>query len=76
MQADIDEVIYVKLVGELANLLVKVDPTYQQFITYEGKRKVVYKELDKALYGTIQAAQNMYRFNTNGTISNAIRISR
>ena len=39
MQADIDEIIHVKLVGELANLLVKVDPSYQQFITYEGTKK-------------------------------------
>ena len=45
-----------KLVGELADLLCKVDPSYQQFITYEGKQKVIYTELDKALYGTIQAA--------------------
>ena len=39
MPADIDEKIHVKLVGELANLLVKVDPSYQQFITYEGTKK-------------------------------------
>ena len=56
MQADIDELIHVKLVGELADLLCKVDPSYHQFITYEGKQKVIYTELDKALYGTIQAA--------------------
>ena len=56
IQADIDEVIHVKLVGELADLLCKVDPTYQQFITYEGKQHVIYTEFDKALYGTIHAA--------------------
>ena len=56
IQANIDEVIHVKLVGELVDLLCKVDPTYQQFITYEGKQKFIYTELDKALYGTIQAA--------------------
>ncbi len=35
MQAEIDEIIHVKLVNELAYLLCKVDPSYQQFITYE-----------------------------------------
>ena len=56
MQADIDELIHMKLVGELVDLIVKVDLSYQQFITYERNEKVIYTELDKALYGTIQAA--------------------
>ena len=41
IQANIDKLIHVKLVGELADLLCKVDPSYQQFITYEGKQKVI-----------------------------------
>ena len=56
MQADIDELIHVKLVGELADLLIKVDPSYSKFVTYENGKKVIYTELDKALYGTMQAA--------------------
>ena len=56
MQTDIDEIIHVKLVGELAELLTRVDPSYNQFVTYENKKKVIYTELDKALYGTLQAA--------------------
>ena len=42
MQADVDEIIHVKLVGGLADLLIKVDPSYQQFVTYEGEKCVVY----------------------------------
>jgi len=56
MQADIDELIHVKLEGEIADLLVRADPSYAQFITYENNKKVIYTELDKALYGTLQAA--------------------
>ena len=56
MQVDIDEIIHEKLVGEMAELLVKVDPSYMQFATYEGKQMVIYAILDKALYGTLQAA--------------------
>ena len=41
MQADIDEVIHVKLVGELSDLLIKVDPSYYQFITYENGKRVI-----------------------------------
>ena len=56
LQADIDEQIHVHLDGELAELLVKVDPTYKQFIAYECNKPVIYTELDKALYGMLQAA--------------------
>ena len=56
MQANIDEVILVKMVGELADLLIRVDPSYEQFVTYERNQKVIYTELDKALYGTLQGA--------------------
>ena len=56
MQTDIDELIHVKLEGELAELLVCLDPTYQKFVTYENKKLVIYTELSKALYGTLQAA--------------------
>ena len=39
VKADIEKLINVKLVGELANILKKVDPTYSQFITYENGKK-------------------------------------
>ena len=66
MQADVDELIHVKLEGDVALLLIKIDPTYQQFLTYERNRPVIYAELKKALYGTVQAAylfwQNLTSF--------------
>ena len=42
--------------GELADLLIRVDPTYARFLTYEGNKKVIYAELTKELYGTVQAS--------------------
>ena len=56
MQADIDEIIHVKLVGDLARLLIRVDPSYERFVVKEKGKPVIYTELDKALYGTLQAA--------------------
>ena len=56
MQTDMDELIHVKLEGEIADLLIRVDPTYASFLTYEGSKKVIYAELTKALYGTVQAS--------------------
>ena len=56
MQANIDEQLFLKFDRDLVELLIQVDPTYQPYITYKGKQPVLYMELDKALYGTLQAA--------------------
>ena len=61
MHADIDELVHVKFEGELAELLMKVDEKlYRKYMTTESVRgktkKVIYVELTKALYGTLQGA--------------------
>ena len=56
MQADIDEQLFLKFDGDLVELLVQVEPTYQPYITYKGRQPILYAELDKALYGTLQVA--------------------
>ena len=44
---------------------MRIDPNYSQYIQYEGGRKVIYTELDKALYGTMQAALLFWKRITN-----------
>jgi hypothetical protein len=57
MQADMDEVIHMKLEGPLAKLLIKVDPKkYEIFVEDKRGKQVIYVQLNKALYGTLQAA--------------------
>jgi hypothetical protein len=57
MQADMDEVLYMKLEGPLAHLLTKVDPEqYSQFMATKRGKQVIYVKLKKALYCTLQAA--------------------
>jgi hypothetical protein len=57
MHSDIDEEIYVKLEGPMAELLVRVDPDkYGPFVVEEKGKKTLYVRLLKALYGTLQAA--------------------
>jgi hypothetical protein len=54
MQVDVDEVVHVRLVGPLAILLTKVDPTlYTKYMTTEKGKPVLYVQLQKALYGTL-----------------------
>ena len=57
MQSDIDELIHIRLEGPMAELLTKVDPKkYRKYLTEEHGKKVMYVELSKALYGTLQGA--------------------
>ena len=58
MQADImDEVVHVKFEGEIAKMLVKLDPKlYRKFIKDEHEKSVLYVELLKALYSTMRVA--------------------
>jgi hypothetical protein len=54
MQADMDEVIHVKLEGPLAKLLTRVNPKlYEKYVVTEKGTPVLYVQLMKALYGTL-----------------------
>jgi hypothetical protein len=51
-----DELVHVKLEGQMAELLARVDPEkYREFIVIKNSKPVLYVELAKALYGTLQA---------------------
>ncbi len=57
MQADMDEVVHVKFEGEIAEMLVKLDPKlYRKYVKDENGKSVLYVELLKALYGTLKTA--------------------
>jgi hypothetical protein len=69
MHADIDELIHVWLEGPMTELLTRVDPQkYYTYVIEERGKTVLYVELKKALYGTLQAAMlfwmNLMRFLT------------
>ena len=61
MQTDIDETIHIRLDGPLADLLIKVDPSYQDYVCHERGQRVIYTCLNKALYGTLQAAMLFWK---------------
>ena len=56
MQADMDEVVHVKLEGAMADIFVMLDPKlYSKYVVIENGKQVQYAVLLKALYGTIHA---------------------
>jgi hypothetical protein len=57
MQANIDEVVHVKFEGEMAEMLVKLDPQLcRKYVKDENGKTVLYVELLKAPCGTLKAA--------------------
>jgi hypothetical protein len=58
MQADMDELVHVRFTGKMLDLLIEIDAEmYGPCVVQEGKERVMYVELLKALYGTVRAAR-------------------
>jgi hypothetical protein len=49
--------VHMKMQGQIAELLVKLDPKlYRKYIQIENEKRVLYVQLKKALYGMLKAA--------------------
>jgi hypothetical protein len=69
MHVDINKLIHVRLEGPMTELLTCVDPDkYRTYMSEENGKQVLYVELQKALYGTLQASllfwENLMEFLT------------
>jgi len=57
MHADMDDIVHVRVIGKMAELLVKIDPEkYGPYLILEHGKYMLYVQLNKVLYGTLQAA--------------------
>jgi hypothetical protein len=69
VQTDIDDKnhiegqrIIMKIWGPLVNMLVAIEPkVYEDFVVYEGKDKVLYVKMLKAIYGMLQLSLLNYK---------------
>ena len=56
MLADMDDKVFMKLEGKMAELLVQLDPDqYAKYMTTENGKRMLYIKLKKALYGMLKA---------------------
>ena len=51
--------------GDLVDLIIQLDPPYMEHVTHEHRKRVINTELDKALYGTVQAALPFWKKLSN-----------
>jgi hypothetical protein len=62
LHADNKDFVIMKMVGTLAELMVKTNPKlYQQYVILEKGRSVLYLRLQNALYGMMKSALLFYR---------------
>jgi hypothetical protein len=60
LKATMNDYVLIKFTGESVEILLKMEPTYERFVTYEKGVKVLYARLKKALYGCVQSALLWY----------------
>ncbi len=62
LHADNEDYVIMKMVGTLAELMVKTNPRlYRQYVILEKGKSVLYLRLQKALYGMMKSALLSYR---------------
>ena len=59
LQTDASDDTIIKLQGVLVITLLKINPEWKKFVTYEGRKRTptIYSRAIKALYGTVDAAK-------------------
>ena len=56
LKGDMPDFVLIKLVNEEVDIMCDVDPVNKQFVSFEGTKKVLYMQLNKALYGCMKSA--------------------
>jgi hypothetical protein len=60
LHADMVDYVIMKMVGEAADIMCKVNPKYKVFVVVENGKKTLYLQLLKALYGCVKSALLWY----------------
>ncbi len=68
LNADMKDVVIMRITGREVDLFVELDPSLAEFVTYENGIKVLYVQLDKALYGCVQSALLWYELYSSTLI--------
>ena len=60
LKADMNDYTLLKFMGESVDILCKMNSKYEEYITVESGKKVLYVQLLKALYGCVVSALLWY----------------
>jgi len=60
LKADMNDYTLLKFMGESVDIMCKMNPKYEEYVTTESGKKVLYVQLLKALYGCVVSALLWY----------------
>ena len=60
LNAKMKHEVFMKITGQEVDLFIELNPELEKFVTIEKQKRVLYVQLDKALYGCVQSALLWY----------------
>ena len=61
LHAEMNDLVHMKVTGEMVKVMTNINPTYKKYVTEEKGKPVLYVKLLKALYGCVQSALLWYK---------------
>ena len=68
-------VVYMKIKGQLVDIICKIRPDFKNYVTIQDKKKVVYVKMLKALYGMIESALLFYMKLKQDLLSDGFKLN-
>jgi hypothetical protein len=76
LKADMNDLVHLRFTGNMVDYVVAANRTrYEKYVCYEGKTKVLYTRLTKALYGCIQSALLWYNVFSGFLVKQGFKIN-
>ena len=60
LNAKMKDTVFMKITGPEIDLFIEIDPKLEEFVTQENGKRILYVQLNKALYGCVQSALLWY----------------
>jgi len=77
LHSTLPDVVHMKVCGDLARLLIYVDPgIYTEYIEIENGKEVIYLLLTRALYGCLKSALQFWKHLSGNLVKNGYTLNR
>ena len=61
MPEDAKTRVMMKITGSLVDMMIKIDPTYRDYVVMENGKRVIYVQVLRAIYGMLEAGMLWYK---------------
>ena len=75
LHAELDDTVFVRLTAESIDIMLSINPAYEQFVTIEKGQRVLYVRLRKALYGHVKSALLWYNLFSETLLADGFELN-